>query len=182
MPRPYRQGTLDTLCGVYSVINAVNLGSGSIKPIGERDFLELFGFLVSALNLDAKLLEVLVSGCHYPVLSRLLKVARCWLKVNQGLLLSHRRPFQNRPETTASDLLATVTGHLSRPGAAAIIRLTGAHDHWTVVRSVGGEVGCSSSPRFRSGPADRPADDLDRGPDTSGLGRRPRSGPRDGHP
>ncbi len=136
-PVPYRQGGLDSLCGVYSVINAVAVAVAPIKRLTEEGYLDLFAFLICALKLEDRLPSVLISGCYYPVLSRLLKFARCWLWDRHHLQLHYRRPFHRHARNRTSDALRTLGRHLDRDRRAAIIRITGIHDHWTVVRSVG---------------------------------------------
>lgn len=134
---PYRQGGLDSLCGVYSVVNAVAVAVAPIKRLTEKDHRDLFAFLICALKLEDGLPLLLISGCHYPVLSRLLKFARCWLWDRHCLQLHYRRPFHRRLQNRTADALRTLEHHLNRDRRVAIIRITGVNDHWTVVRSVG---------------------------------------------
>lgn len=134
--RPFEQGHLDSLCGVYSIINATVAAAAPIKRLGKKDCLELFGFLICALKLDDELSGAVISGCHYPVLSKLLKVADCWLRDRHGLALQCRRPFNTKRSRRTSEAIAAIAANLAADRRVAIIRLTGADNHWTVVTSV----------------------------------------------
>jgi hypothetical protein len=138
---PFQQGDLDSLCGVYSVINATVAAAAPIKRLREKDCLDLFRFLICTLNLEDDLTRVLISGCYYPVLSKLLKVTDCWLRDRHDLSLRYRRPFHNRTSPQPRDAVAMIRAHLGPGRRAAIVRVTGAHEHWTVVTSVGDRNG-----------------------------------------
>jgi hypothetical protein len=95
-PTPCRQGDLDALCAVYGVINAVTLAAAPHKRLTGKDRHDLFAFLACTLKVDDKLLGVLISGGHYPTVSRLLRAAHCWLVKHHRLTLRYRRPFQRK--------------------------------------------------------------------------------------
>jgi hypothetical protein len=140
-PIPYEQGGLDGFCSVYSVINAVALAAAPFKHLARKDCLDLFAFLVCALKLNEQLPCVLISGCHYPTVSRLLKAADYWLANRHRLALDYRRPFHNKAGVTAEHALRRIENHLALPNRAAIIRVRGNYEHWTVVRSISAKSG-----------------------------------------
>jgi hypothetical protein len=57
------------------------------------------------------------------------------------LSLDYRRPFHNKARVTAEHALRRIEKHLALPNRAAIIRVSGSYEHWTVVRSISAKTG-----------------------------------------
>jgi hypothetical protein len=135
--RPYRQGALDSLCGVYAVVNATRLAAWPLKRLTADSCEELFRELAYTLDADRQLLDVLTEGSCFPVLSRLLRAANSWLEIEYDLQLRFRRPHHKRSSISAVGVLEQVTEHLVAPQTAAIVGIRGPHgDHWSVARGV----------------------------------------------
>ena len=128
--KPYRQGDLDGLCGVYSLIN-------SLKALGYRNSLEdwqaiLFEIL-GQLYRDKQSLEFLIDGITTQDISRILR----------NILLpeynfTYTKPFHSKANTSLSELWDTISFHLSSDSVYAIIVCIEGTDygHWTVVSSL----------------------------------------------
>lgn len=135
--RPYRQGALDSLCGVYAVVNATRLAAWPSKRLTSDACEELFGVLAATLDADRQLLDVLTEGSCYPVLSRLLRAADSWLGVEYDLQLRFRRPHHKTSSTAAVSALRQLAEHLVAPQTAAIVSIREPYgDHWSVARAV----------------------------------------------
>ena len=145
MPRPLwplMQGDLDGLCGLYSLLNAVQwaLYSHRIGSTRTRRFPQLlsdaeqqalFDTLVAALYKRRPHATFVTAGISALELTRLLRISREWLSVHRNADLVFRRPFYRQRTIATRRVLARLAKHLTTPGSAAIITL---EDHWTVVR------------------------------------------------
>ena len=139
-PRPAMQGDLDGLCGVYSIVNAVQWALHSystdakvrrrLKLLSYREQQALFDTLVTALGQRRPLATFVTGGVSSLELTRLLRISRKWLTVHRNADLMFRRPFYGQRAIATRRVLAHLAEHLVEPGSAAIIALEG---DWTVV-------------------------------------------------
>ena len=141
-PRPAMQGDLDGLCGVYSIVNAVQwalhtctttawvFGQGPKRLIWAEQQ-ALFDTLVTELGKRRPLATFVTGGIHAFELTRLLRVSREWLSIHRKADLVFRRPFYRQRTIATRRVLARLREHLAAPGSAAIIAVEA---HWTVVR------------------------------------------------
>ena len=141
-PRPAMQGDLDGLCGVYSIVNAVQwalhtctttawaFGQAPKRLIWTEQE-ALFDTLVTTLGKRRPHGTFVTDGIHAFELTRLLRVSREWLSIHRNANLVCRRPFYRRRTIAPRSVLARLREHLAAPGSAAIIAV---EDHWTVVR------------------------------------------------
>jgi hypothetical protein len=136
------QGDLDGLCGVYSVVNAVQWALHSCstadarvrrltKLLSDLEQQALFDTLLAALGKRRPLVTFVTGGISSLELARLLRVSREWLSVRRNADLVCRRPFYRRRAIATQRVLARLAQHLVVPGSAAIIAFEA---HWTVVR------------------------------------------------
>jgi hypothetical protein len=133
VPKPFEQGDLDGLCGVYTVVNAVRLATHPHRRLRVADCRELFAALLAELADEGRLRGFVAAGLGPRVLARLLRRAGRWLRKRHGLALEVRRPFAKRDQPGPEKCLRALAEHLARPGTAAIV---GSDEHWTVVRGV----------------------------------------------
>jgi len=133
VPRPFEQGDLDGLCGVYAVVNATRLAAHPHRRLRAADCHELFAALLAELAGEGRLRGFVAAGLGTRVMARLLRRAERWLRKRHGLALEVRRPFAKRDQPEPEECLRVLTEHLARPGTAAIV---GSDEHWTVVRAV----------------------------------------------
>jgi hypothetical protein len=140
--RPAMQGDLDGLCGVYSIVNAVQWSLHTSTPTAwafgqapkrliwtEQE--ALFDTLVTTLGKRRPHGTFVTGGIHAFELTRLLRVSREWLSIHRKADLVFRRPFYRQRTIATRRVLARLREHLAAPGSAAIIAV---EDHWTVVR------------------------------------------------
>jgi hypothetical protein len=140
--QPLIQGDLDGLCGLYSLLNAVQWGlyswsRGSAKTrhlpklLSDAEQQALFDTLVTARGKRRPLATFVTGGINSVELTRLLRVSREWLSVHRKADLVFRRPFYRQRTIATRRVLARLGEHLAVPGSAAIIDVEA---HWTVVR------------------------------------------------
>ena len=143
-PSAVLQGDLDGLCGVYSIVNAVqwalhasNLhtgaGRGRIRPLTMTERQTLFGRLVMTLGAQRPAATFVTNGVSSRELARLLRTTRDWVSEHRGATLLAKRPFYRQRNVARSQLVAHLRKHLSAPGAAAIVDVEAPPAHWTVL-------------------------------------------------
>lgn len=124
----HRQGTLDGLCGVYSIVNGVKLMLG--QSFDER---RLFSDLI--MSLGSKAPKMIVSGmhlCQYMELMRLTKR----LLADMEIGVHFRHAFAARP-ATLQDYWNTLETHQASHGAGSVILgMDGVYNHWTCIERV----------------------------------------------
>lgn len=132
--RPARQGAFDGLCGVYAVINALDLAG--LKRRRSALHKNLFRELTNALG-AAALLEALEHGLDTDDLARAAKFAFQQLARDEGVNLTVELPFAERVYDSVSGFLADLRPLVSKPRHAIIlqVRLNGTW-HWTVAQAL----------------------------------------------
>ena len=140
--RGFRQGSLDGLCGLYSIVNAVkaaarNAGRASAPGSAQSwftrdDAWELFGALARSLERDRRLARSYAEGIEPATLIRLFRYARRWLERYQGRRLIARRAFFRPARPGRKRIVEAIERHLAKPNTAAVIGLHGQPGHWTV--------------------------------------------------
>ena len=132
-PRPYQQGELDGLCGVYSVINAVRL---LCPELTGSDAEYLFDRIVQSLDgAVANPTACIVGGVGLRLVRCLLKEIAAELAAEYDVTLRVRRlPRNVRQSRSISVVWQELTDTLS-PTCVAIIGIYGRRSHWTVAQS-----------------------------------------------
>jgi len=125
---PFRQGSLDGLCGLYSVINAAKLVHGNQRFPSRAIFKDSLRHLAEAHDLT----DIVVNGMPRLTLSNVLKVAA------RRVPLSRAWPFHGKKRPMLTEVWSALEGHVCEAkGRTAIIVFGGAKwGHWTVVRAV----------------------------------------------
>lgn len=134
--KPYQQGQLDMLCGLYAVINASCMMMKQIRPLSPNDCQDIFIELVNMLVMEGLLESAITEGTTQQTMSRMLKTADVWLSLHRGVHLSYKKPFHNDSTVPTEKMKATLVDHLTKQKSSAIICLTGIIDHWTTIQEV----------------------------------------------
>lgn len=133
--RTARQGTLDGLCGLYAVVNALDL-LGVDPPRGSRLHRDLFQELAHGLGAVA-LLTGMQDGIDAGDLLNAATLAFAWLKATHGTELAVSRPFLRRRVRSPRTFVRELRGYAQQPDTAAIISYERSRfAHWTAVREV----------------------------------------------
>jgi len=125
---PFQQGGLDSLCGLYSIINAERI----INHSSNEETQQLFDDLIHYLSRRGLLTKLLIGGIvHAEMLVILNKV------VGKKRILNVQIPWRGilNPDLTAfwKSMQNFMDGSSVR---AIILGLQGYHDHWTVIESI----------------------------------------------
>jgi hypothetical protein len=125
---PFQQGGLDSLCGLYSIINAERI----INRSRDTETQQLFDDLVHFLSRRKLLGKVLIGGViHTQMLMILDKV------VGKQRIASVEIPWRGVPNPDLTTFWLSMQTFLDgTPGRAIILGLQGYHDHWTVIESI----------------------------------------------
>jgi hypothetical protein len=125
---PFQQGGLDSLCGLYSVVNAERF----INHSSDEESQQLFDDLVHFLSRRKLLSKLLIGGIiHTEMLlildkvvgrQRISNVQIPWRGVQNPDLTKFWKSMQNFLDGTSN--------------RAIILGLQGYHDHWTVIESI----------------------------------------------
>ena len=122
--KPYQQGELDKLCGVYVVVNAVRL----LRRIQCKNKIEtLVSEIVDYLGDKNELATVYQAGMTCRLLSTLLKD----VVIPQYSVKVHK-PFHTRPGAPLVEVIARIKTFTDDGGVV----IWGDEKHWTVVRRV----------------------------------------------
>jgi|ADurb_Leu_01_Slu_FD_contig_101_326969_length_1514_multi_3_in_0_out_0_2 hypothetical protein len=130
--RPFEQGELDGLCGIYSIINAVRRirGGKILKDIDERN--ELFLEILNYLHKHYHGLVFMIDGISIQSIAGILRDI-----IEPKYNITRKRPFDKRPDVKLSEFWDSMQSFMKEnPSGAILLGLGGKHDHWTVVESI----------------------------------------------
>lgn len=125
---PFQQGGLDSLCGLYSIINAERF----INHSSDKESQQLFDSLIHYLARHGLLSKFLIDGIiHSEMLVILKKV------VGKRRISNVQIPFRGVHNPDLTRFWKTMQYFLDRtPGRAIILGIQGYHDHWTVIEKI----------------------------------------------
>ncbi len=138
---PIRQGSIDGLCGVYSVMNATEavIGKFHYDPKLKHKASQrrvLFKNLIGYLAQHDLLEETLIWGFEdIDAKGGFIDIAIKSVKKYQKRKLRKRIAFDT-DDVTLDAYWEKLTGHLNQPDSAVIICLSGRIKHWTCVRQI----------------------------------------------
>lgn len=125
---PFQQGGLDSLCGLYSIINAERF----INHSSDEETQQLFNDLIHYLSRRGLLTKFLIDGIiHTQMLIILEKV------VGKQRISNVQIPFRGVTNPDLTTFWKSMQAFLDgTPGRAIILGLQGYHDHWTVIEDI----------------------------------------------
>lgn len=125
---PFQQGGLDSLCGLYSIINAERF----INHSSDEETQQLFNDLIYYLSRRGLLKNFLIDGIiHKEMLVILNKV------VGKKRISNVDLPWRGVQNPDLTKFWKSMQNFLNgTPGRAIILGLQGYHDHWTVIESI----------------------------------------------
>ena len=125
---PFQQGGLDSLCGLYSIINAEKI----INHSTDEETQQIFDDLVNFLARRKLLSKLLIGGIiHTEMLMILDKV------VGKQRIANVYVPWRGVPNPDLTTFWKSIQFFLDgTPRRAVILGLDGYHDHWTVIESI----------------------------------------------
>ena len=125
---PFQQGGLDSLCGLYSIINAERI----INRSPDEETQQLFDDLIHFLSRRGLLKKLLTGGIiHTEMLLILDKV------VGKQRISNVEVTWRGVPNPDLTTFWNSMRSFLDgTPGRAIILGLQGYHDHWTVIENI----------------------------------------------
>ena len=129
-----RQGQLDSLCGLYAVINAIMLVVGDdVRRPGIRKL--LCNAAVERLAAEGYLAEAFKHGMPFRVLCRMFNAVAAELEALEGIAV--RYSVAANPSVGIDDFTERMATHLTAHGpGSVIVCVHGYIDHWTVVSAI----------------------------------------------
>jgi len=125
---PYQQGGLDSLCGLYSVVNAERFINRSNDDETQRLFNELVQYLARRRLLGKLFIDGII---HTQMLDILNKV------VGKKRISKVQIPWRGVATPDLTTFWRSMQDFLSGASKRAIILgLQGYHDHWTVIENI----------------------------------------------
>jgi hypothetical protein len=130
------QGRLDSLCGVYSVVNAVRWVLGGNPPKMSAE--DLFASVIGWLEWKAGAAEALTAGVEPKILWRVVVSVLDDLRKENGVSIKADRPFARRRRLTAAEVHQTLAADFNAgtAGIAYVVVFRGRLNHWSAVRGV----------------------------------------------
>lgn len=130
---PFSQGDLDSLCGLYSVVNAVRLLVPEIDP--DRS-ISLFHVLAETLTIKrVTAYETVSLGIEFPAICALVQAAQDYSRDILGITIKSRTVTLFRRRRRFDELWLRLKENSER-NHVAILGLSGRHEHWTVAKKV----------------------------------------------
>lgn len=122
--KPYFQGSLDSLCAVYGIVNAVRI----IRNISEEEAQKLFDQIILYLEKNNQLITALTKGITLGTLGSILKDISTIERI---------MPFKHSPNTTLDEFWSETMSFMSVENRAVLIAINGkAWDHWSVIHTI----------------------------------------------
>ncbi len=136
--KPAQQGAFDGLCGVYAIINALDLVG--LQRRRSALHTDLFIQLTHGLGASA-LLSAMYYGLEPSDLVRAADAAFHWLAIVYGPRLEISQPFLNRRFSRVPEYLQALAEYVEAPDSAALISFKRpGRSHWTVVKAMRGQT------------------------------------------
>jgi hypothetical protein len=128
MVKPYEQGALDGLCGVYCIVNASRIISGN----GEDESRQLFQEIIYYLDRTKDLPKILITGMGLQTIGAILA------DVVGGRINNRAMPFKQYPDTPLDAFWGEMMNFMGGGERRAILTAIGGPmwDHWSIVESI----------------------------------------------
>ena len=124
---PFQQGGLDSLCGLYSIVNAERV----INRSSDKEAQFLFDNMIHYLSRKRLLPKLLTNGVIHTHMLDIMD------EVLGRKVINKEVPWRGMPTPDLDRFWRSMQGFLDGdPGRAIILWLQGIHDHWTVIESI----------------------------------------------
>ncbi len=133
---PYHQGSLDTLCGLYALVNGVEWAFRETNPFSPTEAKGLMRHMIADLDERGKLAATMTHGLTIPAFGRVINIAGDWLSDHRAIDLVKEKPFHLERQVSADRMKGLLSEHLAAVAQSAIVLIEGKIKHWTVVTRV----------------------------------------------
>lgn len=136
MPKPYRQGQLDCLCGTYATINALRAACHKAGITDKISWRMLFRILLKQHDAKWRLAEMVTEGTDTPDILKGLLTSAEYLKRCHGVSVKVRWPWKSRRTVDAPAALARLNKE-TKQGSVLLLGYDGhKYAHWTVATDI----------------------------------------------
>jgi hypothetical protein len=122
--RPYRQGALDGLCGVYSIINALRLIGTTSDGLGEEFCDRLFTAILRHAELKIGIRRLANSGTPQWLMRSFLRGTCSFVGRHRKLKPVLGRPLLRKGRLSLSEVLSIMRKQLATRRCAFIVEIT----------------------------------------------------------
>lgn len=130
---PFCQGDLDSLCGLYSVMNSFRLMCPEIDVDQSHSLLRVLGETLTKNRVTVH--ETISGGIEIPTVRALVKAAQDYVRDILDISIRSERLKLHRTRQRFDEMWSILSDKLNN-GHVAILGLSGRHDHWTVAYRV----------------------------------------------
>lgn len=130
---PFRQGDLDSLCGLYSVMNSFRLLCPEIDDDRSHSLFRVLGETLTTNKVTA--CETISEGIEIPTVRALVKAAQDYVRDILDIGIRAERLKLHRTRHKFDEMWTILSDKLNN-GHVAILGLSGRHEHWTVAYRV----------------------------------------------
>jgi len=124
---PFQQGGLDSLCGLYSIVNAERYMNRSSDEQAQY----LFDHMIAYLSRKRLLPRLLTDGIIHTHMLNIMDSVLGRKVINKEV------PWRGMPTPDLDTFWNSMQDFLNgQPGRAIILGLKGFHDHWTVIETI----------------------------------------------
>ena len=127
-----RQGSLDSLCGIYSIVNAVC----HVAKLSSEQRQLLFKKLIKTLEKDKCVARCMLHGISKRQLLRLFTAAEQWLKNKHNITLLITPIAEVAERLSMKQYVQYLDNFLYDEEGILIAGIKGIHHHWTCIESV----------------------------------------------
>ncbi len=136
-PKPYRQGRLDGLCGLYACINAQRFIQTIARPKRRLPWRALFYECLTHLGQSWDLPDIISYGMTSQQLWSCAKHLKDRLETTHQAPSQLSRPLMGVKQKSAQQIFASLAKSLGQSDRVAIFGFTGPHyGHWTAVSHI----------------------------------------------
>lgn len=129
----FEQGALDSLCGIYSLINAERIINLSTDDQSQK----LFNSIIDYLDKERLLADVLTQGMSLKNIKLVLNnVIKHRIPNTQIRFSGVKNPDLDTFWQEIINFLAEDSSDVSGKRRAVLLGMSGVHDHWTVIKSI----------------------------------------------
>lgn len=135
--RPYKQGELDGLCGLYAIINSIRwcLRGHALSSKGQH-WCDVFAVLNNYAVKELVNLSIASTGTGLNSMIWLLRTAQEHMIDVHGVHIRTHRPFALSKPKQSVQITETILNHLNHPNSSALLAIYGAVNHWTVTTEI----------------------------------------------
>lgn len=130
--QPLRQGDLSNLCGVYSLVNGLQLALFPVRRLRRREVASLLQFAFSNLAGRSPVASVVANGMSDVTWMRLSKVLVRYVATEYGVAIKASHDLRALAQTDWGMALRSIKRAI-RTGSPVLVGLFGALDHYTVI-------------------------------------------------